>query len=74
MRFAPHKCPECGKEAKGTIETLQALAFLTFTDEEGTAEYEGYTDVIWDTQQTVVKDGKVTLQCPNGHEWEATEE
>lgn len=75
MRFNPWKCPECGKPAAGTLETIPGMALLTF-DENGEAEYDGETKVYWDGQTTVTKttaelDEACLLQCPNGHEWPA---
>jgi hypothetical protein len=53
------------------LETIPGVALLLF-DEDGSAEYQGETDVCWDGQQTVGdKDGRATLVCPDGHEWPA---
>jgi hypothetical protein len=78
MIFDKPNCPECGAKAKGTLETLQACADLDFAD-DGTAEYNGYTDVYWDSQKSVVSDDPsspffaptFTLICPEGHEWQS---
>lgn len=74
MKFEPHRCPECREKAIGTLETLPALAMLNLAD-NGEADWSGYTKPLWDGQLTVKDgEGKVTLQCDNGHEWQATME
>ena len=68
MRFEPSNCPECGQQAKGTLETIPGIARLLF-DEDGNAEYLGGTDVCWDGQETVRDEsGRATLVCPDGHD------
>jgi hypothetical protein len=69
MRFDPSKCPECGQQATGTLETIPGIALLMF-DEDGAADYQGETRVCWDGQMTVrAEDGLATLVCPDGHDW-----
>jgi hypothetical protein len=70
MKISCPKCPECGGLAIGTLEELEAWARLDF-DDNGEAEYSGYTEVIWETQRTVVniEDETVTLECEAGHQW-----
>lgn len=72
MRFRPRKCPLCGQEAKGVLETIPGVALLAFAD-DGDAQYAGETDVCWD-DQTTVRDcqGRPTLVCSDGHQWLAT--
>ena len=71
MRLNPSKCPQCGQQAKGTLETIPGVARLLF-DEDGRAEYTGSTDVCWDGQETVLDEsGRATLVCPDGHDWPA---
>ena len=36
-------------------------------------DYTGFAEVLWDDQTTVAADGKVTLLCRAGHEWQATD-
>ncbi len=72
MRLNPWKCPECGQAARGTVETIGGLALLIF-DDQGEADYEGETKVDWDSQASLVDArGRVTLECPHGHQWQAT--
>jgi hypothetical protein len=50
------------------------LALLVF-DEQGNADYEGETKVDWDSQVSLVDArGRITLECPSGHQWPATAE
>ena len=71
MRFFPWKCPECAEAAYGLLEELQGIARIQF-DERGDADYEGYTEVVWDSQRTIETQlGVVTLLCPKGHDWHA---
>jgi hypothetical protein len=71
MRFDPWKCPECGQPAKGILETVPGLTRLFF-DEDGDAEYDGGVDLCWDGLTEVRDtDGRVTLECSEGHQWQA---
>lgn len=51
---------------------VQGLALLLDEDnEDGTVDYDGYTDIWWDEQKSVYdKQGRVTLVCYEGHEWQ----
>ena len=72
MKFNPCKCPECGAPPKGTLETVPGLALLAEPDEHGEFEYEGETEIFWNAQKTDRDDdGRVTLECTNGHAWQA---
>ena len=74
MRFDPITCPEhaCGETARGTLERLSGVALLD-VHQDGTADYAGDTEIFWDEQRSVRDEqGKVTLICPNGHDWNAT--
>ena len=74
MRLNPWKCPECGEAARGTVEVIRGLALLVF-DEQSNAEYEGETKIDWDSQVSLADTGgRVTLECPQGHQWRATAE
>jgi hypothetical protein len=57
--------------ACGVWERVPGLALLDF-DATGTAEYFGETKIQWDGQvPDVDADGRVTLECENGHQWQA---
>ena len=71
MRFIPDRCPECGEEIEGAVETLVGVAILQAIG-SGNYEYEGTTKLWWDEQKTVHdKQGRVLLVCVNSHEWYA---
>jgi len=73
MRFDPDKCPECGKDPRGTIDEIPGCALID-RQEDGSFEWAGETDVWWDGQMTVRDDEqRVTLTCHWGHEWQAKE-
>jgi hypothetical protein len=71
MRWDIEKCPTCGEEVSGTLETVQGQALVTKQD-DGSFEYSGQTRMFWDGQETLQKDGKDVLMCQNGHEWTST--
>ncbi len=67
--LATLRCPRCGQQARGTVETVPGIARLSFAA-DGTAEYDGETELYWDGQETVHNPaGQVLLQCPEGYEW-----
>ena len=71
MRFEPWRCENCGETATGTVETVPGVALVLF-DEEGNAEYAGETRISWNDQTSLIDvHGRVTLECPNGHQWQA---
>lgn len=73
MKFETMKCPECGKQASGTLETVTGRAEFDEPDEDGNVEYSGETTVFWDGQLTVTEIVEniehATLLCSNGHDW-----
>lgn len=71
MVFDAPRCSICGELASGTLESVPGVALLVF-DENGQAEYEGETKLNWNDQITCRDgEGRVTLECPNGHQWQA---
>lgn len=71
MMFDVPRCPVCGELASGTLETVPGLALLCF-DENGEAAYVGETKIAWNDQVTCHdREGQVTLECPDGHRWQA---
>jgi len=71
MTFDVPRCTVCGELAKGTLEQVPGIALLNF-DEHDTAEYAGETELAWNDQGTCRDgDGRVTLECPRGHQWQA---
>ena len=71
MKLEPPHCPVCGELARGMLESAPGLALLALVD-NGEAEYEGETKMYWD-EQAPCRDryGRVTLECPDGHQWPA---
>lgn len=70
MRFDKPNCPKCGEPASSVLESLQGDA-LIFEQDDGSFDYEGETEVKWDSQETLVsRRGLVTLSCGN-HSWKA---
>lgn len=76
MKFGTMKCPECGKQASGTLETVTGRAEFDEPDEDGNVEYSGETQIFWDRQMTVTEIKNeieyATLLCHGGHEWQST--
>src|SRR5581483_66905 len=69
MRLAPIECPECGEQARGSIEYVAGCAEFEFRD-DGTAVYAGHTDIWWDEQKTVYdRKGRMQVVCSQGHAW-----
>lgn len=66
-----------GKRILGTLERLEARADIEdgsfFRDESGEMrfEWEGYTEVFWDSQRTLDRKGKVIFLDDDGDEWTA---
>ena len=73
MRFNPERCPECAERAVAVIETLLGRAELE-QGEDGSYEYDGYTDMLWDSQ-VMQKAGpdpakpQYELWCDGNHDW-----
>ena len=61
MKLTHPKCPECGELAQGAVEVVAGLAQMIVND-DGTWDYEGYTDVWWDEQKGVYEADRLTLE------------
>ena len=75
MKFDPIKCPNCGENARGTLEDIVGVAEFAYDDDGKLLDYSGSTEVFWDDQTTRSGQnggGSVVLICHEGHEWEAT--
>ncbi len=72
MKIEIPKCPTCGGPAIGTLETVQAIAKLGEIKEDGTCEYEGTTEILWDTQKTMLVLHTPVLVCAQHHDWAST--
>jgi hypothetical protein len=66
--MAIYKSPK-GHAIQGTLDTIPGIALINGIDDKGEPEYMGETDVIWDGQETQVRDGKILYVCTEGHEW-----
>jgi hypothetical protein len=65
------RCPH-GHEIQGTLETVQGCALAWFyRDQDGKIafEYEGETEIFWDTQMSLHRDSKPLFLCTAGDEW-----
>lgn len=62
-----------GNEILGTYEMCPARAeisnFSRNPDGSIAYEYAGDSEMFWDGQETVMKDGKVVFLCSDGKEW-----
>lgn len=73
MKFKRSTCPNCGKRPERILETVQAQYYITHQG-GGEYDYDAWqaSDVDWESSEPIVDDaGRVTLTCPDGHEWEA---
>ena len=68
MKWEQNTCPECGGEVSGTVETLTGVAGID-PDGAGGYQYGGWTEIDWDEQKTITREGKDQLRCEKGHEW-----
>ena len=69
MKIEQPKCPMCGELANGILETVPCRALINDLTPGGVTEYAGESEMFWDDQERVQKDGKTTVLCPKGHEW-----
>jgi|GEM_PF-1702425 hypothetical protein len=72
--FSPLRCPTCNRLPQWELDTVQATARLVNhgpNDENPHLQWEGTTDIEWDTQVAVQDEkGLLTLGCGD-HEWKA---
>ncbi len=73
MRLDPHKCPKCDQPATGIVEIVHCLTAIEMPDDEGFTDWdpETMTRVWWDTSEPDLVEKRATVQCDQGHEWEA---
>jgi len=71
-------CPECGEEAVGSLQTTdgedEGLAEFDGLDEDGELNYTGnsslyFTDGCYDSDDVTDEQGRLLLECPNGHQF-----
>ena len=58
-----------GSPIVGTLETIVGIGMIKGIDVDGTPDYVGETDIFWDDQITVVRDGKIIFVDDDGDEW-----
>jgi hypothetical protein len=63
------RCPECGEPARGTLEIVQGVALVAADPDTGRPVYAGDTEMYWDSQRTVEREGKFVWVCSCGHDW-----
>ena len=61
-----------GSMIRGTLETITGCALISFND-DGSWDYDGETDVWWDEQRTLTKDGEDLFVDEAGYSWKASE-
>src|SRR4051794_41149635 len=68
-------CPECGNTMQGTVEQVGGIALARPMLQDGKVEpdYEGYTEIDWNSQVTLTKDGESLWMCELGHYVKANE-
>ena len=65
-------CPECGEMARGTLERVEGVALVYEDPTTGEVPYDGDTQIDWNSQQTVERDGKPVWVCRGcGQDWTA---
>ncbi|THK33458.1 hypothetical protein EHS39_36220 [Ensifer sp. MPMI2T] len=68
MTAQNYKSPN-GSPIVGTAEKILATANITGINPDGTPNYEGGSDIHWDTQKALVRDGKILFVDEDGDEW-----
>lgn len=58
-----------GIELCGTLETLSGVALVHSVEEDGAINYSGQTDIWWDGQQTVERNGQRVWVDDEGEEY-----
>ena len=75
MRVDPHRCPDCGEPAEGTVDIVPGIAQFGDFTEDGITDWAGGTRMCWDGQmpQTDAQ-GRTLVQCEHAHDWWAVVE
>lgn len=68
MNWSKYTAPD-GAPIVGTAETLTATSTIFGIKPDGTPEYDGSTEINWDDQKTVRRDGKIIFEDDKGREW-----
>lgn len=62
--LSPHGVP-----IVGTLERVDALGRISGISDKGEPDFSGDTEVFWDTQTTVRRDGEIVFLDEDGGEW-----
>ncbi len=66
----------CGGAIVGTLERLSGVALANLSHNACGAvdvDHQGETEIWWDEQRTVTRDGETVFVCEHGHEVKASE-
>jgi hypothetical protein len=58
-----------GTRILGILETVPGIALISSINHDGTPNYGGGTDLIWDEQQPDLKSGNMIYVDEDGEEW-----
>jgi hypothetical protein len=62
-----------GTRIIGTLEVVYGVSYIENVSSPTDYEHSGYTDIWWDGQMTVVRDGKTVFVDENGDEFTENE-
>lgn len=69
MKLTVPTCRKCGEPAAAIEERLLGDAYISKA-EDGSFEYDGETEICWDSQETVIsRRGLARVGCSNHHYW-----
>ena len=72
-KLKPIKCPKCHGTNVGTLDILEGIALVNGVNKDGTFDYVGFTQVIWEGQERQYDaHGRVLMACASnacGHTW-----
>ena len=60
-------CPH-GERIVGSSDTVSVTASIEDFNDDGTPNFEGGSEVWWDTQTSTKRDGKILYQCDGGED------
>lgn len=68
MKYTIPCCPECGDLAIGTVDLVPGVARFLIVHDGTFIDYDGETEMRWDSQYTIEEGGKTRLTCGD-HDW-----
>lgn len=69
MKLSTPLCPECGRVAAGTVDTVPGLSEFSEVSEDGDTCYSGYTRMWHEEQRSDETPEGTLVACEEGHEW-----